>query len=44
MCIIQRATSPRPATSLLFDVRGEAVYPTWDARYRRMLNVIALAG
>ena len=28
---------------MLFDVRGEAVCPTCGARYRRTLNVIALA-
>jgi hypothetical protein len=26
---------------MLFDVRGDAVYPTCGARYRRTLNVIA---
>jgi hypothetical protein len=29
---------------ILFDVRGEAVWPTCGARYRRTLNVIALVG
>jgi hypothetical protein len=28
---------------MLFDVRGEAVCPTCGVRYRRTLNVIALA-
>jgi hypothetical protein len=34
-----------PATDdlMLFDVCGEAVCPTCGARYRRTLNVIALA-
>jgi hypothetical protein len=34
---------PMTCDLMLFDVRGEAVCPTCGARYRRTLNVIALA-
>jgi uncharacterized Zn-finger protein len=52
MCVIHRdqplmrptyLVHPVTGELMLFDVRGEAICPHCGARYRRTLNVIALA-